>query len=91
MIARAVVEPPRPACGFIRFGYIQCGPRADELIHDCLRLHGVENARLQRDRGKPRSAPDCRLLDFIAQRCDRSERHRLAAQSNQLQVSQRID
>ena len=62
-----------------------------ELIHDGLRLHGVEDACLERYRGNPRSPPDCRLLDFVAQRGHGSERDRLAAQADQLQVPQRID
>ena len=37
------------------------------------------------------AAPDCRLLDFVAQRGHGAERHRLAAEPGQLQVAQRID
>ena len=62
-----------------------------ELIHQRLRLRAVENVCLERDGGKPRPAPDGRLLDLVAQRGDRPERHRLAAEADQLQVAQRID
>ena len=62
-----------------------------ELIHDGFRLHAIEGACLQRDRGKPRSPPYHRLLQFVAQRRDGTERHRLSAQADKLQVSQRVD
>ena len=46
---------------------------------------------LQRDRGKPRPSPYGRLLYFVAQGGDGTERHRLAAQANKLQIPQRVD
>ena len=91
LFALSSTEPPivteYPAGSpFTKLGHLR-----RELIHDCLRLRGVEDACLERDRGSPRSAPDCRLLDFVAQRGDRPERHRLAAEAGQLQVAQRVD
>ena len=62
-----------------------------ELVHDRFRLHVVEGLALQRDRGKPRSPPYRRLFQFVAQGRDGTERHRLSAQADELQVPQRVD
>src|SRR5215471_2045375 len=45
-----------------------------ELVNDRLPLRAVEDACLERNRRKPRSPTDCRLLDFIAQVSDSPER-----------------
>ena len=51
----------------------------------------VNNAGLQRDGRQTRPAPDGRLLEFVTERGDGRERHRLAAGAGQLQVAQRLD
>ena len=62
-----------------------------ELLHDRIRLHVVTDARLQRNRGKPRAPPYGWLLYLVAYVSDRTEWHRLTAQANELQVPQCVD